>query len=378
MIRKVKIELPNVVGRRYDIMIGENILSALVAFIKKQDVSSVVIITDSNVKKLYGDKLLRDLKKKLTTCQGTLMPCGYNLRLTAFPAGEKNKNQKTKTKLEEEMLQMGCGRDTLIIALGGGVVGDVAGFVASTYMRGIPYINIPTTLLSMVDSSVGGKTAIDSKYGKNLIGAFHQPSLVLIDSIFLSTLPKRQIKNGLIEAIKMFLTNDSEMFNFVESNLSDILHLKKGLIEKVIVGSIKIKSEIIMRDEKEKGERAVLNFGHTIGHAIEKLSGYKLLHGEAIALGILVEAKVAQLIGKMPETVFGRIESLMREIVDIKKLRNFDIDGILKEAGLDKKVRGAEVRYVLLKDVGRYCKRGGEFVHVISDNIVKRAIKRIN
>ncbi|MFZ2189881.1 MAG: 3-dehydroquinate synthase [Candidatus Magasanikiibacteriota bacterium] len=362
---KLKIKLPNNIGKQYNIVIGIDLLKLLIKQIKRANVSNVVIITDINVKKLYGDELLRDLKKNLKS---------YDLSLISFPAGEKNKTQATVNKLQTEMFKLKCGRDTLVIALGGGVVGDVAGYVAATYMRGIPYIQIPTTLLAMVDSSIGGKTGVDTKYGKNLIGAFHQPVAVFININYLKTLSEQHLLSGLVEAVKMFLTHDKIMFNFVKVNYDKILNLHKAIIEKVIFQAIKIKSGVVMRDEKEIGERSVLNFGHTIGHALEKLSNYKIIHGEAVGLGLVAEARMAFLMGKLSEKAYGEVENFIGNMVDIKKLRYFDIEDILREIKLDKKSKNSKSRFVFLKEIGRFYKKRGKFVHEVDEKIIKQAL----
>lgn len=363
--KKIQVKLPNVAQRQYDIVIGEGVVKSLVSVIKKQCVSNVVIITDSNVKKLYGDKLLCDLKPKLTT---------YSLQLTAFLSGEKNKTQETVTKLQNEMFKLKCGRGTLVVALGGGVVGDTAGYVAATYMRGVSFVQVPTTLLSMVDSSVGGKVGVDNKFGKNLLGAFNQPLGVFVDINYLSTLSKEHLVNGLLEAIKIFITYDAKMFDYVIENYENILDLDKIILEKIISRSVEIKANVVVRDEKEKGERSILNFGHTIGHAIEKLSGYKILHGEAVGLGILVEARIAVLVGKLTENIYSKIKSTIGGIVKIERLKDYKIEDILREIKLDKKSVAGESRFVLLKNIGVVCKQHGHYVHSVDDAIVKKAL----
>ncbi len=364
--KKIQVKLPNVDHRQYDIVIGDNVVRSLISIIKKQSVYNVVVITDTNVKKLYGDKLLSDLKIQLTT---------YNLQLIAFSAGEKSKTQQTVTKLQNEMFKLKCGRDTLVVALGGGVVGDTAGYVAATYMRGVPFIQVPTTLLSMVDSSVGGKVGIDNKYGKNLIGAFHQPLGVFVNINYLSTLSKQHLLGGLCETIKIFITHDREMFDYVVKNYEEILNLDKSVLEKIISRAVEIKASVVVRDEKEKGERSVLNFGHTIGHAIEKLSNYKLLHGEAVGLGVLVEAKIAQLVGKLPESVFEELESFVVKLIKTERLKDYKIENILQEIKLDKKSKGGQAKFVLLKGVGRFCKQHGRYAHSVDDKIIRKALR---
>ena len=363
---KIKIALSDVVEKQYDVVIGGDLADQLVVFFKKQkNIFNIVIITDNNVNKLYGEKLLSNLK---TSNQLVF------INLLSFSAGEQHKTQKTVTDLQNKMFRLKCGRDTVVIALGGGVVGDVAGYTAATYMRGIPYIQIPTTLLAMVDSSVGGKTGVDTVYGKNLVGAFHQPIAVFVEPKMLLTLSKKHIKNGLIEAIKMFMTHDKEMFDYVRDNYGAILKLDKSVLQKIITRAIEIKARVVIRDEKERGERAILNFGHTIGHAIEKLSNYNLLHGEAVGFGILVESKIAELLGKLSSDVYREIEDILGKMVKVERLKDYKIEDILRETKLDKKARSGEVTYVFLKNIGRFCTRGGKFVHGVDEKIVKKAL----
>lgn len=379
--KKIKIKLPNIVGSQYDIVICGDIVKTLETFIKKQKVSNVVIITDSNVKKLYGDKLLYGLKNNLQLARNARVNVagGFAIcNLQFFQAGEKNKTQNTVIELQNEMFELKCGRDTLVVALGGGVVGDVAGYVAATYMRGVPYIQVPTTLLSMVDSSVGGKTGVDNKYGKNLVGAFHQPLVVLADIKSLSTLPRKHIINGLIEATKMFITYDKEMFVYVKENYEKVINLDTQVLQKIILRAVELKASVVVRDEKEKGERSVLNFGHTIGHAIEKLSGYKILHGEAVGLGMLVEARVAVLSGKLSEKVYSSMEDLLGKMIKIERLKDFKVSEVLKEVKLDKKSVAGKSRFVLLKGVGKFCKQHGQYVYSVDDKVVKQALKYFN
>src|SRR3989339_99013 len=372
--KQIKINLPSA-HRQYDIVIGNGLLKPLIQFIKKQDVSHIVIITDSKVRKLYGDKLLKDLKNNIQ----------YPIsNIFHFSHGEKSKTQKIVTHLHNEMFKLACSRDTLIIALGGGVVGDVAGYVASTYMRGISYIQIPTTLLAMVDSSVGGKTGIDTKYGKNLIGSFWQPVAVFITPGVVETLPRKHIINGLLEAIKMFLTHDIEMFEYVRKNIKNILDLDLHVLEKIITRAVEIKARVVMRDEREKGERSILNFGHTIGHAIEKLSKYELMHGEAVGLGMLVEARISMLMGVLDEEDYIEIENFLKKILDIKILGYWDISAkggpafgwkdILREIRLDKKAKDGEARFVLLKGIGEFYKEKNNFVHSVDEKIIKESL----
>ncbi len=326
---------------------------------------NIVIVTDNTVSRYYGESLVRQLKKK-----------EYTVLLLTFPAGEKSKNSKIKQKLEESILSHAYGRnDTLILALGGGVAGDLAGFIAATYMRGIPYIQIPTTLLAMVDSSVGGKVAVNTPQGKNLIGAFWQPIAVIADTNTLKTLDKKHIVAGLIEAMKMFSTNDANSFNFLIENLPKILDLDDKLMSELIYRAIKIKAYVVNKDEKETGMRMVLNFGHTIAHALEKLTNYKMLHGYAVGYGILVEAKISQLMGILSEQDYALIQSSLASLgIYAKALRKYNIDKIIELTYTDKKTKAGLVRYVLLEKIGRVHTSYNNYVHPVSEPIVKEAI----
>jgi len=350
----LKVKLKKEVDDSYEIVMGCGLnIKKLVP-----KANRYVVITDNNVKKLYGEKVAKNLKADLLS----------------FPAGEKNKNRETKARLEDEMIKLGCGRDTLIIALGGGVVGDLAGFIAATYMRGIPYIQIPTTLLAMVDSSVGGKTAVDTAEGKNLIGVFCQPNKVLVDINYLDTLPKKQLINGLFEAIKMFLTHDKQMFNYTEKNLNKIINKDKEVLQKIIKQAVKIKAEVVQRDEKENNERMVLNFGHTIGHVIEKLSDYKLLHGYAVGLGILVEARMAELLNILSANNYESIKRLFKQLgIDDRKITG-KIENIIKVMNVDKKNNNGKSKFVLLKNIGEVSVANGSYAREVDLKIIKSAL----
>ncbi|MDX1429710.1 MAG: 3-dehydroquinate synthase, partial [Rhodothermales bacterium] len=225
------------------------------------------LITDSQVGELYGKKLLKSLHDR-----------GLKTELFTFAAGEWNKTREVWAKVTDYLVAANMGRDTTVIALGGGVVGDLAGFVAATYMRGVPVVQIPTTLLAMVDSSVGGKTGIDTRAGKNLVGAFHQPGLVIVDPGVLKTLPMHQLSAGMAEVAKHGLICDAEYFELVEARIEGLLARDLDLLSTVIRRSIEIKAEVVSRDEKESGYRRILNFGHTVAHALEAVTGYELLH----------------------------------------------------------------------------------------------------
>lgn len=314
---------------------------------------SMVIITDNHVKKLYGAALEKLLVKN-----------GYAVTLLSFPAGEKYKTRETKAKLESAMLKKNLGRDTCIIALGGGVVGDMAGFIAATYMRGIPYIQVPTTLLAMIDSSVGGKTAVNTPEGKNLIGAFYNPHAVIADIDCLKSLPQKQIVNGWVEALKIFLTCDALSFQKASQLSEPTLPLIKR--------AIALKSDIVAKDFKEQNLRAVLNFGHTIGHAIENITDYQLLHGYAVGYGILVEAQISLQKNLISTAEYQKIISAFEKLgIRGGHLKKFNINQIIALTRRDKKVKNNQTRYALLKNIG------GHIIQVVDVTHVKHAFNAV-
>lgn len=363
-MKQLSVKIPEKPEFSYPIRIGQDLLIKLKTWLSNSaKYDRVVIITDNQVKKYYGKILVDQLTQE-----------GCQTLLLTFPAGEKSKQQKTKQYLEEQMLQKRCGRNTLCIALGGGVVGDLAGFVAATYMRGIPYIQIPTTLLAMVDSSVGGKTAIDTPYGKNLLGAFWQPIAVIADLSCLKTLSQQQLINGLIEALKMFLTSDAKSLQYAIKHLDKILAYDQTILQNIIYRAVTIKADVVEKDEKENNLRMILNFGHTIGHALEQTRDYKILHGIAVAYGILIEAKISESLGILSSKNYLMIETLLAKLGIVgKALRKMDIDKIIQATKLDKKVKTGKARYVLLKDLGKVHTVKNIFAHSVSDEIVKEA-----
>lgn len=359
---RVPMRIKRPLDSSYAICIGANLQSEILRTARAgSSKGSIAIITDTHTRRLYGVPLLRVLQR--------LVPRTY---LFAFPAGEKNKNQTTKTMLEHALLAKRCGRDTLIIALGGGVVGDMAGFIAATYCRGVPYIHIPTTLLAMVDSSIGGKTAIDTPYGKNMIGAFWQPQKVIIDIEYLRTLPRPQIISGLLEAVKLFITSGPSMLPVVsrfldKANDRDLLA--------IITRAVQLKSRIVQHDTTEKGERMILNFGHTVGHALEHASAYRLSHGICVGMGILVESKVSELLGVLSHREYERIhDSMQRFDLPIDALTRFSPRALIATMHNDKKNRGGAIQCVLLQTMGKIYTKKRVFAHPVSDAIVTKAI----
>lgn len=363
MASQLSVNIPATKAKTYPVIIQSGLLKNPFAWLPG-DYDAMIIITDDNVKQHFALAL-----------QKMLISEELNCKLISFPAGEKSKTRKTKSQIEKQMLLYGCDRNTLILAIGGGVVGDMAGFVAATFMRGIACIQIPTTLLAMLDSSVGGKTGIDTAFGKNLIGAFWHPKAVISDIDCLHSLPQTQLINGLIEAIKIFLTSDAESFDWLEKNLAGILSADVCLLTELVTRGVGLKAAVVEADEREAGLRTVLNFGHTIGHALEKLSNYQLLHGYAVALGILVEAKMAALSGILAPETFLRIKALMHALdISTAQLKAFNQAEILKITRFDKKKARNQIHYVLLKDIGKVYQDGGKYVHPVSDAIVMEAL----
>ena len=364
-MKNLLIQLPSEPARNYPIFIGAELLLKLEEFLASHfPKSQLVIITDHQVEKMYGTVLAEALLQR-----------GHQVLLLAFQAGEKFKTAKTKAQLEEQMLQYHCGRDTVILALGGGVVGDVAGFVAATYLRGVPYVQLPTTLLAMLDSSVGGKTGINTSHGKNLIGAYWQPSAVIDDLNFLKTLSQKQFTSGFVEAVKMFLTSDRKQFLRVQEQLERVLARDALLLEEIISAAVSIKMGVVERDEKEAGERMILNFGHTIGHALEKVSRYKIMHGYAVALGILVEMKISELLGICSAEDYSVVQKFFAHLkITPALLAKMDPLQILEATRHDKKRDADMVRYILLSKIGEIDRTKGAVVHFVPDAIVLKAL----
>jgi 3-dehydroquinate synthase len=301
------------------------------------------VISDSNVGPLYANQILTGLEKGAAD-------------LLTIPAGETNKTRDTWARLTDQMLAKGYGRDSAVIALGGGVVGDLAGFVAGTFMRGVPVVQVPTTLMAMVDASIGGKTAVDTPAGKNLVGVFHFPAAVVIDPQVLATLPLREMRAGFAEIVKHGVIANEAYLREVASSASDLLS-KAGpdsdTMLSVIVRSIEIKAEIVSRDEREDGLRKTLNFGHTIGHAVEMVSGYSLLHGEAVAIGMALEGRLAETVGVAQAGTADAITNALQAAgLPTDLPQPFDRDAVLEAMKSDKKGRSGKMQLALPRRLG--------------------------
>ena len=331
-------------SQRYRVLLGEGLLKRAGASVRKHLArQTCAIISDSNVAPLFANRV-----------QESLMSIGFQATLITIPAGEKSKTLKQAGAICEQMMAAGLDRQSFIIGLGGGVVGDISGFVAAIYHRGIPHVQIPTTLLAIVDSSIGGKTGVDTRAGKNLIGAFHHPSLVIDDVDVLKTLPRRQFNQGFAEIIKHAIIADPKMFKQLQS--WEARSPRRPLaLQQLICRNIKIKSKIVGKDERDRtGERAVLNFGHSVGHAIERAGNYrKFLHGEALSLGIVaacaVSIKRAGLATGQRDAV---IDLLERFDLPTRLPKNFPREKIFKALKFDKKFEAGKIRFVVTPRIG--------------------------
>lgn len=333
----------NLGERRYPILIGDGIANRLGFEIKRHiKCKKIMIITNHVVNELYGKRVVEILRKD-----------DFSVCLTIIPDGENYKNIERVKKIYNECINNNLHRDDCIIALGGGVISDLAGFAAATYMRGISLINMPTTLVGQVDAAIGGKTGINFE-AKNIVGSFYQPKLALIDINFLKTLPEAEIKNGLAEIIKYAIIKDAGLFDLLGRNREKIMKLDKNSLLKIISRCCLIKARIIEKDEKENNVRAILNYGHTIGHAIEKVSEYKIPHGKAVAIGMIIEARIAKLLNLLDEKQEKKITELIKKYGLIGEMQIKKKD-ILKAIELDKKILNEKIRFVLPTKIGKVC-----------------------
>ena len=343
MQTKLRVHLKKSVDDSYTIFIGMDIAD-IAGHIQSLNLgNSYFVITDSNVNKFFGKKLTQQLVKT-----------GLKTTLISFPAGEASKTRQIKNALEDKLLELKAGRDSVIIALGGGVVGDMAGFLAATLHRGIPYVQIPTTLLAQVDSSIGGKVAVDHPKGKNLIGAFYQPKAVYIDSKVLSTLPVHEFYCGMAEVIKYGAILDTKFFEYLHKNSDTILSHDEATLNTIIKRCCELKRMVVEKDEKENDLRRILNFGHTVGHAIELLMNYKLSHGEAIAIGMMVETKISVSMGLIEPDSLPCMEFLLSMYhLPTTLPPQVQLQKLFTTTLLDKKAKAGAVHYTLLEEIGK-------------------------
>jgi 3-dehydroquinate synthase len=333
-------------ARSYEILIGPDLIGSIGARCRKLGLGTrCAVITDTNVAAHFAKPAL-----------DSLAAAGFVPTLVTLPAGEKTKSLKYVGQCFDALAQHRLERKSFVVALGGGVIGDLAGWVAASYLRGIPFVQIPTTLLAQVDSSVGGKTGINLPAGKNLVGAFYQPRLVLCDLAALNTLPDREFRAGLAEVIKYGIIYDAKLFGALERDLDQMLARDATRLARIIARCCEIKADVVSQDETESGLRAILNFGHTIGHALEAISGYgKYLHGEAISIGQVYAARLSERILGLPATDTERIPVLLERAglpIDVK-LTSAQKQKLFAAMKLDKKVSAGEIKFVLAQQIGR-------------------------
>lgn len=329
--------------RSYPIHIGSGLLGQAELILPYLKRKQVAIVSNTTVAPLYMQAIVQPLRD-----------AGVSVIEIILPDGEAHKNNQTLQIIYDHLLQNRCERNTTLIALGGGVIGDLTGYAAATYLRGVPFIQVPTTLLSQVDSSVGGKTGINHPLGKNMIGAFYQPKLVLADIDTLKTLPQRELSAGIAEVIKYGLIRDADFFDWLEINMSALMNLDTAVASYAIYRSCQNKAEVVVADEHEQGERALLNLGHTFGHAIENAMGYGVwLHGEAVATGTVMAADLSQRMGWLNAAQMARIKTIMQAAKLPIDAPDLGVDEYLRLMQLDKKVSDGRIRLILQQDIGK-------------------------
>jgi len=347
----------NLGERSYEIKIAAGLLRRLgQELISDLGLAKVALVTDSNVARLYRK-----------TAEQSLIEAGFEPGVALVPAGEEQKTLEGVSNLYEEFFEMGLERGSVILALGGGMIGDLAGFAAATFMRGVLFVQVPTTLLAQVDSSVGGKVAVNHKYGKNMIGAFYQPRAVYIDPETLRSLPKEELLSGLAEVVKYGVILDAEFFGFLEKNVQKILALNMDVILEIIERCCRLKAQVVEEDEREAGLRAILNYGHTTAHALETLLEYKgIRHGEAVAVGMVVASVVAEQMGLVAKEVTTRQEHLLERLGLPIKIKA-EVEEVLSLFYHDKKVKGGRLRFVLPRQIGEV---------IISDEVSEETLRK--
>ncbi|NUQ63269.1 MAG: 3-dehydroquinate synthase [Pirellulales bacterium] len=340
-VQNVRVDLAE---RSYDILIGYQILDRTGPFIAERcKVSDAVVITDANVEEPHAIRVAESLAGE-----------SVGVDLVVVEAGELSKSVETASLLWEKLLQLGADRKTVVVAVGGGVVGDLAGFVAATFARGLRFVQVPTTLLAQVDSSVGGKVGVNLPRAKNMVGAFLQPQGVVIDTHTLDTLDEREYRSGLGEVVKYGVILDAELFEYLEAHADGLLGRDADVLRHVVARCCRLKADVVEQDEREEtGLRAVLNYGHTFGHALEALTGYgHLLHGEAVGIGMLCASRLAERLGRVDAGFTARQASLLAALGVPTKMPQLDPDQVLRTMMHDKKVQHGRLRFVLPRAMG--------------------------
>ncbi len=350
-------------ARAYPIVVERGALRSAGARLRDLRAGSrAALVGSAPVLRLYGKAVTESVEG-----------AGIRLAVVEVPDGEAAKTLAVAERCWDALLEAGLDRTSTVLALGGGAVGDLAGFVAGTYMRGTNFVQVPTTVLAQVDASIGGKTAIDHPKAKNLIGVFHQPRLVLVDPDTVSTLPEREFRSGLAEIVKHGIVLDAGYFADLEASAAALRGRDPATLERVIAGSCRLKAGVVERDEREADLRAVLNYGHTIGHALETATGYaRWTHGEAVALGIVAEARLAELLGLGAPDTTGRQERLLASLGLPVRAQGIDVEGVLAAIGRDKKARDGRVPFVLAPAIGTF-----RLVHDVPEAAIREALRSL-
>ena len=364
-------ELKKIVDDSYEIEIGHKLANVLVDDLKNGlcgNVQKFAVVTDSTVEGLYASEICKLLKS-----------AGFTADMFVIPAGEKSKTRQMKEFVEDSMLEAGYRRDCAVVAIGGGVVTDLAGFVAGTFGRGVPFVNYATTLLSAADASVGGKTAVDTPLATNLIGMFNQPKKVYIDIETWKTLPQRQLSSGLAETIKHACLGDAELFEYLETNIEKIFENDEETCEFIAQRNCDVKYRVVMKDERESGLREILNLGHTVGRAVETVSDYQLLHGEAVSIGLVAQAKLGEKLGFISNENVERVIGLLeRAKLPVQIPDYIDKEELIKKLYTDKKVRNGKLRFVFQMEIGDVMQFGeNSFAKEISEDEIARIINEM-
>ncbi len=350
--------------RGYDILIQEGLIDRVgELLLPLTESADAVVVTNPVVKRFYGSRLLRSLKA-----------AGFRTAVLCLPDGERTKSLQWVSVILNELVRRRYERKTVLLALGGGVIGDLAGFAASVYLRGIPFVQLPTTLVAQVDSSIGGKTGVNHPLGKNLIGSFYQPKLVLSDPDVLRTLPTREYRAGLAEVIKYGVIADAKFFKFLETEMHRILDLDPAAVQHIIRTSSAVKATVVVDDERESDRRRILNFGHTVGHALETVAKYRRYkHGEAVAIGMVVAARLAAHLGMADTHVAGRIRDLVRKTGLPEALPAYSTSALLRAMRQDKKVQDRRIHFVLPDRIGHVSVQAVEEPHIRRILAVRRS-----
>ena len=362
----MRISLARDVDESYDLVFGEGLFPKIASDLKETPIGSrYAIVTDSNVGELFAKEL-----------EDALMSEGLQVQTFSFEAGEKSKTVDSCMKVIGEMSGSGYGRDSAILALGGGVVGDMAGFMAVIFNRGIPYIQIPTTVLAQADSSIGGKTGVDTEFGKNLVGAFKQPWRVYLDVAVLKNLPDREYRAGLAETIKHGIIFDGNFFRYLQENIESVLGKIPESLIRIAKNNCKIKGAVVESDPHEVGLRKILNYGHTAGHAVELLSNYELSHGEAISIGMMVAGRIANKLGHFSKEDLDAQEGLLIAAGFPTKIPNaISNEDIIKVTATDKKAVGGKAMYSLPVSIGKMHDFDGKYATYVDDEVVMAALQ---